>query len=203
MSSMGSLHVLEGSVVFHCSWGFWSRWFFRMAFPPSVEKNITHFVKLVFKNQPGCCPWNNILWARVCPPAFLDPAIHGQGEACDWSVLFQFKGKIKTAWESSGLIRVCLAGEEHPFFCLVFAVMGDGIGVQFCIPVICSTLFMDSAFANSFAFSNGLVSLQSILQMHHGLFFLVHMAREQFWAVVWVILSCLAYILQPRVVSFG
>lgn len=22
MSSMGSLHVLEGSVVFHCSWGF-------------------------------------------------------------------------------------------------------------------------------------------------------------------------------------
>lgn len=35
MSSMGSLLVLEGSDEPHCAGGFWSRWFFKMAFSPS------------------------------------------------------------------------------------------------------------------------------------------------------------------------
>lgn len=60
-----------------------------MAFPPSVEKNSTHFVQLVFKNQP----WDledalhGITFPEPgsCAPALLDPAIHGQqqGEVCD------------------------------------------------------------------------------------------------------------------------
>jgi len=35
MSSIGSLLVLEGSDVPHCAGGFWSRWFFKIAFSPS------------------------------------------------------------------------------------------------------------------------------------------------------------------------
>lgn len=38
MSSIGSLLVLEGSDVPHCAGGFWSRWFFKIAFSPSRWK---------------------------------------------------------------------------------------------------------------------------------------------------------------------
>lgn len=62
ISSIGSLHVREGSVVFHCSWGFWSRWFFKMAFPPSECKTtisqhilLTWFLKINHAIFLGCC----------------------------------------------------------------------------------------------------------------------------------------------------
>lgn len=44
MSSIGSLLVLEGSDEPHCAGGFWSRWFFKMAFSPSGWR--THSILL-------------------------------------------------------------------------------------------------------------------------------------------------------------